>query len=255
MQQVRWTAFGLSSAITKTVLHFFPSAVSTSAPYPVSVTLSVFSNEFPRKSLTIEGGRLGQPDGFRLEEAIPSLAEALPGFVGLQVELSTPQPRIDLSPSCCIIEFVSTAQSVKFSPQPSSVRSKSVQPDGEARRLSAFPLMQDAYGFSSLLIVNGSDRPVGTRLSSPISMGPIETGPLIEGGKMDTIGSPEVQPGSVAEVQVPDQLIQARSPDECSWGLVRSRVLLFERSDQPAVSFFGLFRESVAKRIVSVVAL
>lgn len=248
MQQVQWLTFGISSAITKTALHFFPLAASTGAPYPVMVNLSVFSKDFPKKTLVIEGGRLGQPDGFRIEEAIPSLAEALPGFVGLHVELTSPQPRLDLSASCCIVEVVSTAQSVKFTPTvaDASLTSRTASAQGPTS-LTSLPMINDAYGSSSLLVVNSSEETIRPTLSSPVVSG--------SEVNMESLVSLDIPSNSVGEISVPEHFIQDQQPQECSWGLLRSRVAVFEKLSRPDVCYYVLYRENVTKRIVSAVAI
>ena len=35
MQSITWKSFGIATATTRTLVHFFPSAGNVSAPYPV----------------------------------------------------------------------------------------------------------------------------------------------------------------------------------------------------------------------------
>src|SRR5262245_32337102 len=146
MQSIEWVTFAVSNAISKTIIHFFPSAQVTSAPYPVIFKLNVFGKDVASKNVALEGGRLGQLDGVRLTDAFPHLAEGTTGLIGLHVEITTPQPRIDLSPSHCVIELVSSAQSVRFSPKQSSKSDKSSAnlPDRKNTALT-FPGINDAF--------------------------------------------------------------------------------------------------------------
>ena len=154
MQSVSWITCAISSAISRSIVHFFPSAQITSAPYPVVFKLSIFGKDIQPKYVALEGGRLGQPDGVRLEDAFPQLAEGVSGLIGLKIEVTTPQPRIDLSPSQCVMEIISSAQSVRFNLRQvgqTEKRSNAPQPQKSVPIVAG---INDAFFLSSLALVN-----------------------------------------------------------------------------------------------------
>ena len=118
MQSVKWIGFGVSNALSRTVVHFFPSGGGVTAPYPANCMLNLFSltvdesigglaHKLEEKKIVLEGARLSQPDGVRLDQAFEDLSQGVKGFFGITVELSTGQPKVDLSGSSCIIEHSS----------------------------------------------------------------------------------------------------------------------------------------------------
>ena len=76
MQSVKWIGFGVSNALSRTVVHFFPSGGGVTAPYPANCMLNLFSltvdesigglaHKLEEKKIVLEGARLSQPDGVR----------------------------------------------------------------------------------------------------------------------------------------------------------------------------------------------
>ena len=167
IQSVRWIAFGISNSSTKTIVHFFPSEGGVSAPYPATCTLKIFGSKMQERKVVIEGARLSHPDGVRLEQAFPSLGEENIGNFGLEIEVATIQPRVDVSPSSCIIELVSKGYStrywpVRLAPVPTllrpaldddTTRGEGDESTDENERV--LPLLRDSYGFPSFIGVNG----------------------------------------------------------------------------------------------------
>ncbi len=146
MQTVRWLGFCVSQSMSRSLLHFFPSCENASAPYPATCTLTLLAGEGSgqnnavqphaiqrngpdargaqldaappvRAVVALEGGRLGHPDGLRLEDAFPTLRTEVSGLFGIQVEISTPQPRLDVGSSGCVLEVISQSQPVRFVPK------------------------------------------------------------------------------------------------------------------------------------------
>lgn len=138
MQSIRWLGFCVSQSMSRSLLHFFPSCENASAPYPATCTLTLLkpkdSNARPEPTLprgstdplagqverivvALDGGRLGHPDGLRLEDAFPVLRTEANGMFGLEIEISTPQPRLDVSSSGCVLEVISQSQPVKYTPK------------------------------------------------------------------------------------------------------------------------------------------
>jgi hypothetical protein len=144
MQSIRWLGFCVSQSMSRSLLHFFPSCENASAPYPATCTLTLLKpresparadpargaatgdrqvtadglvGQVERMVVTLDGGRLGHPDGLRLEDAFPILRTAASGMCGLEIEISTPQPRLDVSSSGCVLEVISQSQPVKYTPK------------------------------------------------------------------------------------------------------------------------------------------
>jgi hypothetical protein len=249
MQNVEWLTFGLSNAISRTIIHFFPSAQVTSAPYPVIFKLRVFGKDIVSKSIALEGGRLGQPDGVRLEDAFPHLADGTSGIIGLHVELSTSQPRIDLSTSHIVIELVSSAQSVRFSPRQMKAHDRKLTLSNE-NKLPCYAIagINDAFFVSSLAVINYADKPFVPKLISPR---PSTLATVSEPPDITEIGFDAVAAGNAQEFSLHEGMFTDVVPQEMTWGLIRSRV--FEVSgDVPSdVGCYLVYRDSLTKRIVS----
>jgi len=244
MQSVGWVTFGVSSAISRSIIHFFPSAQITSAPYPVVFRLKVFGKDIQPKTVSLEGGRLGQPDGVRLEDAFPHLAEGVSGLIGLQVEITTSQPRIDLSPSQCVIEIVSSAQSVRFTPRQLSTSDKRLSISDVKRSPHAVAGIHDAFFLGSIAVVNAGDAPVNPQLVS--SRPNSATMECVE------INFEAVAPNTVHEINFHEGMFTDIEPQECSWGLLRGRV--FEAIGQlpDSAQCYAIYRDTLTKRIISV---
>lgn len=256
MQSVRWVTCAVSNAITRTIIHFFPAANITNAPYPVSVRLTIFGRDSTSRSITIEGGRLGQPDGIRLEDAFPEISEGVSGFMGVEIELLSIQPRIDLRYSSCIVEFVSSGQGVRYA-------LPNLPSRGELKRNSGIDLfkqkdlsrsiiaMQDALSYTSLVLLNLSENEYKPKLLA-------QRADSSERELID-IGAESLPPFSAREHQFNDAFYAGCEPIECTWGLARSRFLLIpneQNSDgktKKEFYAFVVYRDSVSKRIISVV--
>jgi hypothetical protein len=111
-------AFFMTTNAVRSRAHFFPSAGATAGHYPVSCELTLFGKGIEARSVRLDGGRLNQPDGIRLEDAFPSLLTETSGLCGLQVLLETAQGRINLLNSRVVIEMVSPQFSLAFSAAP-----------------------------------------------------------------------------------------------------------------------------------------
>lgn len=231
IQKMRWFGFCVSNAITRTIVHFFPSSGNITAPYPADCKLTVFSSARGPESVTIEGCRLSHPDGVRLVDAFPWLKDDSSHMLGLEVELSTSQPRIDLEGSATVIELASKSQSARFWP---SLVTSSKSVDKPVRKFSMLGL-KDSYQSSSLLLVNYSQQ----SFNATINNGQIA----------------EVGPCRVLELNL-EETLSYTEPRECSWGLIRSSPIaakLEAAADGSAA--FALYRDATTKRIISVISL
>jgi hypothetical protein len=86
-----WTAPG-----TRSRIHFFPTAGTAGGHYPVACSLRLFGKGLEARSVELEGGRVSQPDGVRIEDAFPDLPSDISGPVGLEVGLKVSQGRLNL---------------------------------------------------------------------------------------------------------------------------------------------------------------
>ena len=146
MYSVRWVGFGISQSLTKSVLHFFPTSANVTAPYPVQCKVEIFSSRFGRKSLLLDGARLNQPDGIKLDAAFPILEEGANPLFGISLELSAAAQRVDISPSQCFIELIQAGSRIRFRLKPVAVAQRS------------YPLLyKDDVSETSLVVVNNSE--------------------------------------------------------------------------------------------------
>jgi len=117
---VRSLVFCLSTASIKTRIHFFPSAGAAGGHLPISCLLTLFGKGVEKRSVLLDGGRLNQPDGLRLEDAFPALRGDVSGVFGLEIQLSCSQGRVNLLHSQTAIEFVSSTSSMVYGGAPFS---------------------------------------------------------------------------------------------------------------------------------------
>lgn len=227
MLSFKWLGFGVSNSLTKTVVHFFPSAGNVTAPYPAQCKLTVFGQGLQRRSVMLEGARFSQPDGVRVDAAFPALQEGLPGLFGLIVEITSTQPRVDLSASSCIVEFVSAAPSVKYVPR-AVLGDEPVSPE-----YSTALGIRDAFNVSSVVVVNASYASYSPKLTIP-------------GVQMDFGGE------TVGEIELQEALFRERVPSEASFGLCRTLPISVSADYSAETAYFMMYRDSATKRPVSV---
>jgi hypothetical protein len=147
---VRWIGFGLSHSLARTVVHFFPSSNVVTAPYPVNTKIQVLSTGAGDHSVILEGARLHQPDGVRMEAAFPTLAQGT-GIYAVVVEITGASQRIDLTASQCIVEIVTANGKIRYRPSEVSGSANNTEP------ISSIAY-SDASVKSSLVFVNTSAR-------------------------------------------------------------------------------------------------
>lgn len=251
---VRTLVFCLSTASIKTRIHFFPSAGATGGHFPVSCLLTLFGKGIEKKSVLLDGGRLNQPDGLRLEDAFPVLRGEVSGVFGLEIQLSCQQGRVNLLSSQAAVEFVSTSSSMMygcapFAPMTEETEEQALPPLAD-RSQSARPrsgaaiAVQDSSLASSLVIVNAAAAPLKPELShaSQAAMKPLHVGTL----------SPE----SVIEVPLEEAMFRDSAPRDTIWGSVRvEKMLMPESARASECSYYLLFRDPATKRPVSACAL
>lgn len=295
MQAIGWLTFGISNAVTQTCVHFFPAADAVTAPYPALCNLTLFHKNVGRKSVVLEGGRLGNPDGVWAKDAFPGLTEEGTGLFGMEVDVACSQPRIDVSGSGCVIELASQGLLTRFWPkrrparQSSQENSAAFRPrstrDAEisggesngAKELNGI-CIYDPFQTTSIIVVNGSERAVLVLLQS---CGEGMAGGL-QNGPAEYVAEPikfEVGAQAVVEYGFGESFYQGGGSQECSWGVLKTRAVAvnFEPAPVPpagaemglpqpassttdsllgaSLAAFMVYRESSSGRIVSVVAL
>lgn len=251
---VRTLVFCLSTASIKTRIHFFPSASGAGGHLPVTCVLTLFGKGIEKKSVMLDGGRLNQPDGLRLEDAFPALRGEVSGVFGLEIRLSCPQGRVNLLHSQAAVEFVSSASSTlyggaPFSPMTEEVDEMSVSSivdriEPPLKRSPAAVAVQDGSLTSSLVIVNAGPealKPELTHVAGELAK-PLHLGTL----------SPE----SVVEVPLEEALFKESRGKETLWGTTKAeKMLLPDFSRSPESSYYILYRDPASKRPVSACAI
>lgn len=248
MQKVCWLAFGSSNSLHRTILHFMPASSNTAAPYAVSVSLRLFTHAEEPRELSLEGARMMQPDGVRLEDAFPIvLTEGGPPFYGLEVEFSSPQPRSDLSASMCLVELTGSEGACLFRAAPCF---SPAQPGfAPALSLAALPAYQDAFHIPSVVIVNNTAAEFSPSFFHLTRRAAGEE-PVRTDHRLGTVPS-----GVTSEFPLSEMVRAHGTAQECSWGIVRS-LALYPSNAGPldGVGIFAVMRDAVTKRVASVVS-
>ena len=236
--------FCVSNTITKTIVHFLPAAHNVTAPYPVQCRLTLFGENLRPEPAVLEGARLRQPDGVRLEDVFPALRQEGGGLFGLQIEIAGLQSRIDVAASSCVIELVSAGLSTRFRPLEMS--------EGEPRAASGPHLLglADRHSLSSMVIVNGSGADFEPQLFSTGVNGAAEAAEV-------ALPEKRLPPGAVREFTVCQEGAPSLQTErmECSWGPLAVRNLFFRRRPPREIGCFAVYRDNLSKRPVSVCAL
>lgn len=160
-------------------IHFFPTAGNAGGHYPVVCSLTLYGKGVEKRTVQLDGGRINQPDGLRLEDAFAGLDGEHPSLLGLDIGLSVAQGRLNLLPSQVFVESVSSQLNLLYGGAPfggvSNARDE--QPEDAApdrvdsmglranrcRRVGMVVLEQDRT--ASLVIVNGGDSVVKPQVS------------------------------------------------------------------------------------------
>jgi hypothetical protein len=290
---VRALAFCVSTPTIKSRVHFFPTAGVTSGPYSINCLLTLFGKGIERRTVMLDGGRLGQPDGIRLEDAFAALRGDASGLFGLEVRLSCSQGRVNLLSSQASIEVVSAQSAVLYSVAPFTHAPEEdegkKQTDGAAQlelwgadgggggaqggaaRTSVEEVPQSALssggaepvkaGSSALKTVCGVGLLDWSICSSLVILNggdePIKPDVArVTGAQPLPLQLGTVAPHSVVEVPLDDALFKGSAPHECVWGLLRAESLAVSVPAEPAaVAYYLMYRDPQTKRPISVVAL
>ncbi len=252
---VKTVMFCLSTSSIKTRVHFFPTAGSTTSHQPITCVLSLFGKGIEKRAVMLDGGRLNQPDGVRLEDAFPTLRNEASGIFGLEVQLSSQQGRVNLLQSQAAIELVSPQASILYysSPfVPDVPEVVAVEPSADimqrltdARRRTFVGIgMQDSFVTTSLVMVNATKETVRPAIFHGV------------GEEAQSLPVGNIAPESAMEIHLEESLFKKTTPHECLWGLSRAeKILVGPDSLTPHTAFYVMYRDPVSKRPVSVCAL
>jgi len=246
VRSISWAGFCYPDVKMRPLVHFFPSAGSVGAPYPIACKLTVFGQAGEgEKSMVIEGARLSQPDGVSLVDAFEDFgltgsASGSSAVVGLEIELSLLQPGVNIEKSVTIVEFSgSEGVGVRFRPQKMQQSEQSALPQDMAESRRAL-LLRDSFLKTSLVLVN------------PGAQDMQFLGKVLPGGASLT----ETVPArSVKEIHLPDTIFDSAGPISCSFGLTRGALLDNRKSGQGELLTYALYRDAPTNEVISVSVL
>ena len=250
---VKSVMFCISTPSIKTRVHFFPTAGGSTSHHAVTCVLTLFGKGIEKKSVMLDGGRLNQPDGVRLEDAFPTLRGEASGIFGLEVNLSCPQGRVSLLTSQAAIEFVSQNSSLLYVSAPFTPESDdqtTVQGELNARLVAARRKsfvgigVQDSFLSTSLVMINATDETIRPSLFHGVG----EESPSLPVGNLS--------PQSAVEIPLEESLFKNAVPHECLWGLSRAEAIsIAPDALTPQTAYYLMYRDPVSKRPLSVCAL
>jgi hypothetical protein len=249
---VKTLGFCLSTPSVRTRIHFFPSGGSIGGAAAVNCSLRLFGKGFESRAVVLDGGRIGQPDGVRLEDAFPNIRSEGSGIVGLEVLLECPQGqgRINLQSSHSTIELVSPQFSIAYGCAPFlALRDKDQGSLTERliaarRRNRVGAALHDSLVTTSLVVINASSE----------SLRPDVTHTVGETDVALPLGT--VAPESVVEIPLDESLFKGRESQPCLWGEVcAAKIGLAESAATTDAGYYLVYREPNSKRPVSVCAL
>ena len=233
MQNIRWIGIGLSNALTKSIVHFYPAGANVSAPYPCNIKLSIFGAGIQKKSVALDGARLSQPDGVNLEAAFPQLQDGVPSFFGIMVELTSTQSRVDLSPSQCFIEICATGASIKYAPHIAREDSKT---GPSVYKPSGIVGIKDAFHRSSLVAVNAGSETI--KIDSTYAC-------FLDG----------ILPETTLEAKLGDDFFADVPSGNRTWGEEKLKSILIHTEVPDIFGMYMVYRDSVSERPVSIVPI
>ncbi len=260
MSDTSWLGFGVTGSITKTFLHFMPLSQGVGAPYPVNFSLTTGGSSLPARTINIEGARLSQPDGFRIEEAMPALTQHSSGLYYAKVEFDSSAHRLNLQASSVTVELQYQQSSVSYRPamisQSAVAAPKHIQElnDSEADLLAcsrtAFAL-RDPNLYPMIILINASFQAVSAKVLSYAAREYVQTIVL--------------EPETVREFEPAELGLRDPLKLDCSSGSVEAELfqLIFEDSASDssivkkgaAIAAYLVYRNRNTRRIASVLSL
>ena len=231
-------------------IHFFPTAGNAGGHYPVVCSLTLYGKSVEKRTVQLDGGRINQPDGLRIEDAFAGLSVEHQGLFGLDIGLSVAQGRLNLLPSQVFVESASSQLNLLYSgasfgsvsSQGEDQRDDTEQRLGDAgadvackgRRVGMVVLEEDRN--ASLVIVNGSDAVVKPQVSLVHEGVEIPT-------QLGTVGAHSVFEFPLKEVLA--QSIVRHNTMVGGLSVARLACTLFENIDQ--VEVYVLYRYTDSK--------
>lgn len=228
MQSHSWLTFLMVEQGLKTAVHFFPSSGAVGAPYLAHCKLAIFGNGIKKASIVVEGARLSHPDGLWIEDAFPHLAQSPRGLYGLEIEVTTMQPRVMLSGSSCIVEISSGERLSRYQPL-AQKKGLTIPELGEGF------CIKDPFCFSSVIAVNPSDAILNPELDAVVHRD-------VHKGELKGLACDRVAPLSVAELPMEPMFYEEGTIKECSWGLMRARRIQRKARMRPDAAYYLMFR-------------
>ena len=234
MATMRWISFAQSDSLHRSLVHILPTTRGGIAAQPVACVLQLFADRPDVTEISIDGMRLNQPDGIRLDEAFPRLREGGNSLVGISIVLESVQQKGDLRNSECAVEIVSRGRSIQFPMIACSDQA------GMPRPLMA---INDSLTQSSVIFVNQGTSYAEVRLAHSTDSNGLAM-------------CVSLTPHSVSEyVLKPQGASLGDNSYNCGWGTVQvSRMSLVEPLSAD-VAGFCVYREASSKKIQSVVPL
>jgi hypothetical protein len=240
MPSIRWSSFFISSPVASTVVHFMPCSKNSTAPYPINCKFEVFGVGFPKRAAVIEGARLQQPDGIRLEDLIPDLKGGFTGLLGFNLELSLAQTHADISDSKCFVELHLGEDVIRFQPHANLI---TVEQREDL-------ILSDDLSSYSLVVLNSGLAMQELRLEKP-NAAPYKLFPLTVENN-DAREQINVSPWSVLEVGLYDQDLTAGLQ---TLATRRLKVGQFRANITPDMAVYLVCRDRHTKRLLNVRAL
>jgi hypothetical protein len=111
--QCRWSTIVLREKLPYYLLHLYPVGRGVAVPYPTETKLRLTWDGELSHTISLEGGRLGYPDGVSIasliEGALPESIKNQPHFINspivqIDITLTTAHPKVDLSSSRFLLE-------------------------------------------------------------------------------------------------------------------------------------------------------
>lgn len=253
---VKAVMFCLSTPSIKTRVHFFPASTASTSHQPIACVLTLFGKGIEKRSVMLEGGRLNQPDGIRLEDAFPTLRNEASGIFGLEVQLISQQGRANLLHSQAAVELVSANANLLYASAPFLAEESNVEgavaPAGDlgsklegVRRKSFVGVgLQDSAVTTSLIMINSTTETIRPAVFHGV------------GEEAHSLPVGNMVPESAMEIPLDDALFKNSIAHECLWGLSRAeKISIGSDAVNSNLGFYLMYREPVSKRPLSVCAL
>lgn len=230
---MRWISFAQSDSLTRSILHLLPTTRGGIVTQALSCTIELFGDRPESAEVAIDGIRLNQPDGIRLDEAFLRLKEGGNSLVGIAVTIESSQQKSDLKNSTCMMEIFTRERSTRFS---MPIRETPLKIGVPA------PLIADPSMATSLILVNRGDQYHEITVRAAHASGEGLPQPL----------HISLAPRAVSEYSLAALMSQTSDPFNVSWGAVSLAAAEIETELDADVAAFAVYREAGTQRITSV---